>query len=210
MQNNKTIEWLNGKVMYRVVKVMYILVFLFSISVGIGYFMFEGSFKKIDGDKTIINCNSKQADNPTFSPDDARIKLDYSTLKHGFNFKYFLLNSYNADDIIAECYRDKTEALEYLHSNNVFRIQKTYEIGKSELSDEEKDKILKEILPKIDAYGWQRESYLDFSPEIFTIIPEYKFNMNIIYIILGIIIFFETVRRLFYYIILGRIFPIKK
>lgn len=201
----KTISYLNSKIWYRIIKVLCIFVFLISF-VGFNIFVFgEVGFENIDSDKTKISCNYK--DKKTFSPSDEKISLNNNDFKNKtFDYKSYFegYNDYNIKNILKVCYDKDVD--------DVFAMQRWYEKGlqdKSFISDKEMQEIEKIESSIISS---DKAKYLDYSFKFFNIDPVFSYSKFIKYFLIGniaILLLFELIRRVFYYIALGTLKPKK-
>jgi hypothetical protein len=209
----KTTSHLNSKIWYRTIKVLFIFIFLISL-VGFNAFVFSGiGFKNLDNNKTKIICNYK--DKKNFTPKEKNIYLEnYNFKNNTFDYKYFFegySNEYEIKDILENCYDTKN-----ISNLDVFAIQRTYEIAGTSVNKKDYDEnYLKNEINKITT-GYktnsEKSSYLDYSIKLFTIDPAFTYSKFLTFFIVGnlsILLFFEIIRRVFYYIILGTIKPKK-
>lgn len=205
---NKTTSHLNSRVWYRFLKVIYILLFII-ILFGYNLIIFSGTeLKNLDQEKTLIICNYK--DEKVFSPKEKNIRLNnYDFKNRTFDYKDFFegYNEYKIKDILENCY-DMTN----ISNLDVFAIQRTYEITgtKNNKKDYDENYLKNEINKIITGYKTDSEkaSYLDYSIKLFTVDPVFTHYKFLTYFFIGnlsILLFFEIVRRVFYYIVLGTI-----
>lgn len=215
---NKTIKHLNTKTWYRLVKVIFILLFLAVIAIG-NLFVFSNSdFKQVSLDKTKITCT--YGDKKSFTADDVNLyslsadefpngKFDYKTYFEGYG------NEYDIRDIINECHPQDNSYID------IFAFQKVTEaVGDEVLKMKKEDRPIEFIsdanMEKINkteqAYGSEKTKYLDYSVKIFDISPVFTFMPFIkTFLLTNIIILavFEIIRRAFYYVTLGSLRPKK-
>jgi len=130
----KNISYLNSKIWYRTLKVLFIFIFLLAL-VGFNAFVFsEIGFTNLDSNKTKIICNYK--DKKTFTPKEKNIYLENDDFRSKvFDYKNFFegySNEYEIKDILENCYDTKN-----ISNLDVFAIQRTYEIVGT--SDNKKD-----------------------------------------------------------------------
>ena len=209
---NKTVSFLNSKVWYRFIKVIYVLLFIV-ILLGYNILTFSGSsFKNVDQDKTLIICNYK--DEKVFYSKEKNIRLNNHDFKNEtFDYKDFFesYNEYKIKDILENCYDIKNSS-----NLDIFAIQRTYEITrtKDNKKDYDENYLKNEINKIITGYktDLEKASYLDYSIELFTIDPVFTYYKFLMYFFVGnlsILLLFEIIRRLFYYVVLGTIKPEK-
>lgn len=207
----KTVSYLNSKIWYRTTKVLYILIF-FLLLAGYNLFVFSSGLQNVDGSKTRIFCNYK--DKVTFTPKEKNIQLDKADFRNGvFNYKNFFedYNDYVIKDILDNCYD-----FQNISNLDVFAIQRTYEItGTNDNKKDYEESYLKSEIEKITS-GYkstsEKASFLDFSVELFSIKPVYSYSQFLTYFFVGnasILLLFEVIKRIFYYISLGSIRPKK-
>lgn len=219
MENNekKTLQYLNLKAWYRLLKVVFGLCALVALVAFNGIIISEG-VKNVDNDKTTISCT--YGDKKVFTPKQIGIELSNYELKDGFNYKNFFegYNDYAIKTIFKNCYQPTNDDID------VFAAQKVYEVyGNDRLAikkderpplTESEKKYLDETIPKIEnSYiNSDKAKYLNYSVKLFDIQPSYTYSKFIKYFVIGnllILIFFEIIRRAFYYVVLGSIKPKK-
>lgn len=216
MENKKTISFLNSKVWYRFIKVLFIISILIFLSI-FNYIIVSGGVKKIDQEKTTIQCNL--GEKKSFSTESINLSLDTGAFNNElFEYKGYFIDYPNIikEKIITECFPKKT--------GDIYDIQKQAEIiNKNGFTGRENNLTEKEKITLDDNYniylkeinnvtGSSKIKYLDFSFHMFEIIPSFTYIPFINLFLFGnIIIFvvFEIIKRIFYYIILGSIKPKK-
>ena len=150
----KTIKYLNNKIWYRALKVVFIITFLFSLFAGV-ITLYEEIYKTINEDKTTITCLSN---NKTYTIQELRdINIIYYYTSLGFNSK------------IASFCEDKDLGFNNLLTEDGERY---YEINRV----------------------YTHKHFWNWLPVV----------------LIGIILVFEILRRIFYYIVLGALIPKKK
>lgn len=204
----KTINYLNSKMWYRLVKVVYLFLFLVIILVA-NIIIIEQGIGRLNQNKTIIYC--LHGDKRVLTAKQAGVYFSNGDFKNGFDYKKYFegYNDYDIKDILTACY-DKTP------NENVHVIQRVYEIiGFKDEPKEYNKNYLDEQIKKISEpfiTNTQMASYLDYSIRLFDIKPVYSYNEFIKYFVitnLFILFLFEVLRRIFYYIVLGTIKPKK-
>ena len=200
----KTIAELNHRVWYRFIKVVYVLIILFSITVYNITVFANRDFQRIDQRATIIQCSV--GDKKEFSPKSIGIKIRDTDLNNNreFNYrKYFeSYNDYSIGKIFSACYGSNI--------TDVYYKQKVAELELLYLEGIPKDNRF--LLMDYLAFGRKVEDLnIDFSFHVFDIIPVYTYIQSLLLLIgnLGILLVFEAIRRVFYYIVLGKIKPSK-
>lgn len=201
----KSIKVLEGGKWYRALKVVFLSLFVIVILIANISLIAEG-IGKIDKDKTLIYCTG--GDKRTLTLKQAGVYFDNYALWKGFDYKRFFEtdNKYTINNILEACY-DKS-------SEDVFLTQRTYEITGLKDNPKEYDKNylndqigMMEKGYKSDA---QKVSYLDYSVKLFDIKPVYsygEFFTSFIIVNILILIVFEAIKRVFYYIVLGTAKP---
>jgi hypothetical protein len=213
----KTLQYLNSKAWYRLLKVIFGLCVLLVLGI-YNFIVINDGVKNIDNDKTAISCT--YGDKQTLTPKQIGIELSNYELRDGFNYKNFFegYNDYAIKTIFKSCYTQSNDNVD------IFAAQRVYEvvgndnllIKKEErppLTDTQK-KYLDETIPKIEnSYiNSDKAKYLDYSIKLFDIKPSYTYNKFIKYFVIGnllILLLFEVLRRAFYYIVLGSVKPKK-
>lgn len=205
-----TYENLKSKWWYRLIKVVFLFVFVVVILIANGANIGEG-IGRINDNKTLIYC--KGGDKRVLTAKQAGVYFGNYELIRGFNYKKFYegyYNEYDIKNIFKACY-DK------IPIDDIFAIQRVYEItGLKDSPRQYDEKYLNQQIELITT-GYksdtQKASYLDYSINLFDIKPSYSYWEFIMYffiINISILILFEIARRIFYYIILGTFKPYKK
>ncbi len=209
----KTISALNTKMWYRFLKVIFLFVFIAVILIANGINISEG-IGRIDKDKTLIYCNG--GDKRVLTAKQAGVYFSNYEFIKGFDYKKFYdgyYNEYTIKDILQACY-DKVP--EYNNDEDIYLMQRVYEIQGFKANPKKyDDDYLKEQF-KIMTEGYkskdQKISYLDYSIHLFDIKPVYTYKDFVLYFLIinfSILLIFEVLRRIFYYIVLGTIKPKK-
>jgi hypothetical protein len=181
----KTIAYLNSKWWYRLLKIIYILTFIAVISVisvdNMIIYTTNGVGWSIDSDKTLVKC---QNDNP---PEP------FSIGSIGVNINKSYFNDYGHFDYTT-----------YILLNNDYAVKKILIscLGK----DREKD------IMSTDLNDWRKASETQNLIKRFDITPQYiyfSFFKHFVLTNILIIAILETLRRIFYYVVLGRFKPPK-
>lgn len=191
----KTISELNSKMWYRFLKVIFCVLFSLIILIFNGVIIKLG-IKRLDNDKTIINCT--QQDKKILSPQKIGVLFSSDEFKDGFNYEKYIYNynDYNLKQILNSCYNpqnggDFVDAIK----NEYGKIDKNDFVGP----------VRKKLIEK---YG----EPVDFSVDVFDIKPIFTYAGFIKYFFIGnlsIFLCFEIIRRMFYYVISGTIKPKK-
>jgi hypothetical protein len=212
----KTIEHLNSKWWYRLIKVLYILFFISLVAVtNFFVYAFTSGIKNIDYNKTLIKCGMKKAPEP-FSVSSIGVKIDktYFDENDVFNYRgYFTgYHEYEIKYILAACLGK--EHREDILSGDIYVFQRTIEILKSGKDEPERMRMLErdEKLIESAPYSSAKEKYLDFSTKLFDIVPQYtcfEFLKYFALVNVAVIAILEVLRRIFYYIVLGSFRPPK-
>ena len=200
----KTLKYLNEKIWYRLLKVFFIFLFV----VGIGFlnlFIFGEGVKRIDQEKTQIVCLFNN--NKVITPASIGITLSNSDFKNDeYDYKknFTGYNTYNAKSIVEACAETEVK--------DIYAFHKRYELGLAIKGwlPEDKWQLVNQV-EKADTYD--KHKYLDFNYRLFNVIPKYSYKEFPLLFLIGnilIIFAFELLRRTFYYIVLGKVFPDKK
>ena len=212
----QTIADLNTKWWYRLLKVLYVLLSITLIAmVNLFIYTFTSGITNIDYDKTLVKCEMKDSPEP-FSITSIGVKIDkvYFDDKGTFNYKGYF-NEFHEDEIksiLAACLEKKYK-VEVL-SGDIYLFQRALEVLRS-TEDESEQKRLLERDGKLIAstpYKSAKGKYLNFSTKLFDITPQYTYLEFLKYFALAniaICTILEVLRRIFYYIVLGRFRPPK-
>lgn len=227
MENKKTISYLNSKGWYRLLKVIFGICFLIVLVI-FNAITFSSGIKKIEQSETMIHCNVK--DKQTFTAQSLNITLSNNDFPNSqFDYKKFFggLNDYTIKSILTAC---SPKVFTGQQVDDIYDVQKGYEILNkadvlsiviSDNNQSERDKAVntameKDYLPYKNQtgnlFGSSKMAYLDFSFKIFDITPVFTYNSFLeLFFIGNIVIFliFEAIRRIFYYIVSGKISPEK-
>jgi hypothetical protein len=212
----KTISDLNSRWWYRLLKVLYILSFVSLIAItNIFIYSFTSWIINIDDDKTLVRCEITEPPEP-FSISSIGVKIDkgYFDEKGSFDYRSYFTgyHEHEVKYILAACL-DKEHRQDIL-SGDIYIFQKTIEILRSGKDKAEQKRLLDsyERLIESASYNTEKEKHLDFSTKLFDIIPRYTYIVFLKYFVLAniaVIAVLECLRRIFYYIILGRLRPPK-
>lgn len=218
----KSISYLKSRAWYRLLKVVYFFCFLVILS---GYNLFVFSvigLSSIDIYKTTIQCNYR--DKKVLTVKDANLNLDNQDFKdQKFDYKYFFsnYNEYKIKQILEYCYGDSGVKME----DNIYNQQKIYEIinkygliGKEKTQDDinKIDSDYRDYQEKTKSvykgvyFDNEEAKYLNFDTRAFDIKPVYTYDKFIKLFLIGNIsalLFFEIIRRVLYYVILGTFKP---
>lgn len=204
----KTISGLNSKWWYRLIKVIFISLFILSLVIANGVNIYQG-IGRIDENKTLIYCNG--GDKRILTIKRAGTYFDNSDFIGGFDYKKFYegyYSEYKIKGIIEACYDTQVD--------DIFWIQRLHEIRgfKSDPKQFDEQYALEQYKAMTSGYksDTQKASYLDYSIHLFDIKPVYSYMQFILYILLSnilVFVIFEIIRRIFYYIFLGSIKPKK-
>lgn len=219
-ENKRTTSYLVSKAWYRLLKVVFLFTLLLSL---VGWNIAISSdpgFTQVNRSKTLVNCT--YGENKSLTLEQIDITLYPFDFRNGFNYKSFFedrSNEYKIKQIFKSCYPQSKDDID------IFAAQKVYEVVgnerlkqkqdvRSPLTEKEKT-YLDETIPKIEALysGTEKAKYLDYSVQLFTIKPVETHTEYFLYLFLGnlsILLVFELVRRIFYYIVLGKLRPEKK
>lgn len=213
----KTINELNSKAWYRLLKIIFGLCILL-VLIAFNWIIIIDGAKSVDNNKTTISCT--YGDKKFLTPQQIGIELSNYQFRGGFNYKNFFegYNDYAIKTIFKNCYQPTSDDID------VFAAQKVYEVwGNDRLSIKKDDrpplteaekKYLDETIPKIESsyINSDKTKYLDYSVKLFEIQPIYTYGKFLKYFIFGnllILFLFEILRRAFYYVVLGSIRPQK-
>lgn len=207
MVNN--LSYLNSRVWYRFIKVVYITFFSLSL-IFINIVNFGNGFREIDLNKTIIACNYQ--DKKVFTPKNIDIgfstydfdndKFDYEKFFRGYNEQKIF-------KILQNCYTPEIK-----NNTDVYLLQRHYEITGFKEDKKIYDQIfLESEIQKISnetLTNYEKADLLDFSIKFFEVRPSFTHIKFIEYLLIGnfsIFIFFEILRHIFYYVVLGTFRP---
>lgn len=173
---------------------------------------FDGGIKRIDSSKTLVHCSDQEKE--VLTAKDLGLTFSASDFRNGFDYKEFFegYNDYSIRTIFINCYE-----MEDAENVDVFALQRVYELkkGRDELPEEERGYVNSQIETITSGFKTvdDKMSYLDFSSKGFDIKPAYSYSEFLLLFVIGnlaILLVFELIRRAFYYILLGRISPLKK
>lgn len=217
---NKTLEYLNTTIWYRLIKVIFIILLFFTLGIVNVLLFSSNDIKEVDANKTLIQCTLK--DKKQFSAKDKNLYLNSNYFTNGhFVYKDFFISAdeYNVKKIFDACYANTDVALLY----DVYDEQKLVEIinsrgliginPKPQGATEEMNTEFQSYKDKTkNIYGTEKAEYLKFDIKMFNIIPVFSYLNFITLFILSnfvVLLIFEIIRRSFYYISLGVIRPKK-
>lgn len=221
----KTLEDLNKKWWYRFLKVIFGVSLLVVIAI-INVIAFSGEIEKVDESKTFVQCNlgkklsfSAQSMGLSLSSNDfTNSKFDYASYFRGYNDS-------NIKSILYHCYPlrgddndDIYASQKYSELNYKYKLIDVNLVGEN-LKSESQIKDTQLLRNDFENNYWQKTknlndkdklNYLDFSFSMFDIKPVFSYSDFLKFFLMGNLIalcIFEALRRLFYYIALGKINP---
>ncbi len=216
----KTLSYLNSRVWYRLLKVIY-LFSLVTFTAGYNLIVYSSiGIQDLDLKATQINCTLK--DKKVFTPASINLYLSNSAFKNKkFNYKEFYTGShdYEIRQILNACYEgtsfkpqddkyDNQKVIEIIDELGLLNKIKTNWTLEETTSADEKYNDYKQSTE--NAPDHEKIESLNFNIKLFEINPIFSNWTAIKFFSLGnlIIIFaFELTRRIFYYILLGKLLP---
>lgn len=186
MENTKTISQLNKKPWFRLLRVVFIIGFLIILGI-FNFVTFSKGVKEIDQAKTMVYCAPKPTSDPNKFAQDF-----YNQRKDSFTAE-------EADLFLSENnFKNKQIDMVNITSVRVFT------------------KILRECLPpNISTQALSIDQYQNHFGSIVTgikITPVFTYNNFLMLFFIGnigILFIFEIIKRVFYYVYLGKIKPEK-
>jgi hypothetical protein len=209
MKKIVTIKELNQRVWYRFLKVLYLLVVFMIVALIVGEFYSDissGAHRQVNSEKSYITCNT---DGDVFNVlmGGWHLKNFYSS-DNGLMYESYLRNSAgSAEVIIGRCGVELGEGDYFI--NKAIEAQAKYEIEQNNLLSTA-DKRIANLKIIFDDYETEN---LKYSPHIFDVKLVFSYTdfiLKWLFILVACCFVVELIRRVFYYIVLGRIFPIKK
>ena len=209
--DNKNIAYLNSKVWYRLVKVLFIGLFVFVFSV-YNFAVFSGGIRTLDLEKTLVTCNSEESQGKTFNLKDAGLYLTANQMI-GYNYTNFYTNQNDADavdTILTVCSVrgvDFTKVPDWDRQTQRFLDQNNYnmDIVMKEIEASSSPSYLQHLKPLPDI-----NSPEFYHAHLFDISPAYSYTKFVEYFLIGNLIImsvFFLMRSLFFYIVLGKLQP---
>ncbi|MBU1202719.1 hypothetical protein KKH39_01610 [Patescibacteria group bacterium] len=201
----KTILNLNNKAWYRLIKVIFIIVFVITISIG-NYEVFQNKYNKLDLEKSTLTCN-RSTGKVTYKLNELSIYYGLENSLKNYNYKTFYSepsNEYAIENILKKCNSKFTANI------SIYDLQRYFDIKNDE--------------PLFDASNddqkWQNRidqeksinSPISYTNHLFDITPVYSsenFLKSFLLTNIIIILIFVFIQRIFYYIVLGSIKPKK-
>lgn len=200
----KTISYLNGKVWYRVLKVIYLFSFLF-VFIGAIWVENTNGIREIDQSRSLITCNT--GTKAQFSAEDAGVEFGkYLFNKDKFDYEYFVeFTSTNLDKIIAKCGIDNIAGLDpviynYLKDTTIDKEKREY-VYKELDSGTSVDELKKAIVTKYPGRFMEQQFEVKVRYSYLAFIESFALTL------LVVVVVFEIIRRTFYYIALGTLNP---
>lgn len=223
--DHKTISHLNSKAWYRLVKVLFGICLLIVLG-GYNFVVFSLGTTQVDQKETTIYCNLNQPGEtkPPFSPASVGIAFSNSDFTDNqFDYKnYFVdFNDFAIEAISKQCYPTMT-------TSDIYSLQEEADIlNKLGLIDSQSTVVAYKNLTRSqqEAYnadynvyqqetsslfGNEKAKYLDFSHQLFNVTPVFSSTIFWELFLIGnfvILLIFEAIRRIFYYIVLGSLKP---
>lgn len=170
MGKEKSLESLNEKAWYRLVKSVFLISFVGVLLIANAIGIMSIGIKNLNKEKTTIYCTS--GDKKVLTLKQSGVYLYRSDFKNGFDYKKYVASGskYTIEDILKACYGE-SNVKSHMYFLNTLDVQ------------------------------------------LFDIKPVYSYSEFINYFLianLSIFGFFEVLRRIFYYVVLGKIVPKEK
>jgi hypothetical protein len=169
----------------------------------------------IDNSKTMVKCGIKDSAEP-FPIESIGIKINdyYFDDMGAFKYQYFFSdrNEYLIKQILSSCMGESNRY--NILSFDIYLLQRVNEILNNGKSKSEQDALILRDGKLIESahYSFEKEKYLDFSRNLFDIIPQYTYIPFLVEFVISnmiVIAALELLRRIFYYIVLGKFRPPK-
>jgi hypothetical protein len=199
----KTISELNEKAWYRLTKVLYLIAFAI-IFLAYNILLFTDGVRQLDRNKTMVICNS--IGNKTFSLSETALYFGNHEFDN-YDYRSFLTsssNEYSIKSILAKCAGANESKINVLDYQRIIDLERK----NPDLSNDAFAALFNDQ-KKNDPSN----ALLDYSNHLFDINPKYTYFPFIEGLFVGniiIILAFFFFQRIFYYVILGKIFPVKK
>lgn len=218
----KDLSWLNSKWWYRLIKVVFIFIFIGVLALAnilVVNDNNDGHLRSINKSKSYLVCNfgSRNGEKISTSEIDGTIPVSYFN-KKSFDYKSFLLgyNDFLFKKILSVCSGDDD-----FEKADVLMIQRVAEISfpaRKQGKTEEEISILMENDSALNSIennyysNYERSQVLTFNEQLFDLNGSYTYkdSMKSILVTTAIVfVAFELLRRIFYYIVLGSFLPEK-
>ncbi len=223
--DEKTLSHLNSKAWYRLLKVLFGLMLLIALII-FNILLFANGIGRVNQSLTTIQCNL--GSKSKFTAESLNLYLTSNDFPSGqFDYKRFFLghSDYDINKIMAQCYPKHDTQNKYDDQKEAELIYKYGFVSSSSALTEaqlstidvafqnyKKQVSVSEAAPESLYYGPVQLKYLDFSFGMFDITPTFTYVPVVRGFILGnliILLISEALRRLFYYVALGKIRPAK-
>lgn len=210
----KTISYLNSKVWYRFVKVIYILFFvlLFAINNSVAF-----SYRaQLNYDKTLITCHIGTEGQKSFSLGESGAGFSSSNFDN-YTYKSFFQNTENESGIELIVNRCTGVDFRNLPTDSVYGdlLQSVYDIQRyRDIAKDNPTFTAQQMQTKFsqDKASDPLNLNLSYGHPLFDITPKFDTNIFLEYLIIGnlaIALAFVVGQRIFYYIVLGTLMPKK-
>jgi hypothetical protein len=210
MENKKTIGDLNNHAWYRLLKVFFLGSLLIILAI-LNIINFSGGIQRVDLNKTIVQCNLG-AKNSFTAQSIGLIMLNSDDFTDGqFNYKSFFegYNDYGIGIILEKCY-PKRPAQDFWDDQKYAELGGIYGFTGTDADNLVNSGFNEYQRQTNGVVGQGKIVYLDFSYKMFDISPVFTSNPFLKSFIFGniiILLIFEIIRRIFYYIALGNFQP---
>lgn len=213
---NKTVSQLNEKAWYRLLKVVFIILFLIVLVI-FNVIVFSNGIRQINYKKTLITCKITQSENKKISLSDVGVYFSPQELAN-FNYgKFFKNNNYDIQTILGACNKGTILNFEgtQIKSNGVVGEDDVY---RWQAMADEKLANGKSLLDEFPFETWRKwdknnwNNYINYKARLFDIAPVFTYRGFLEFFFIGnfiILLIFEATRRTFYYIVLGNLRPKK-
>lgn len=217
---NKTISQINSKTWYRLLKVIYIFVGIIALVIFNGVAIFDSpGYGALSTTETTVLCTMKDKKELILEniPGVYLSKDDFPAQKFDYKRLFSGGNVFDVKAILEACYGDSG----MIFNDSIIDEQKRAEltqkhglIGKTKTTEEIQTLNLEFKVYKLKEEKLYSDSdkikLLDFSIKLFDIQPVFDNRPLINFLVFGnlvILAIFEIGRRIFYYIVLGKLKP---
>lgn len=205
----KTITELNNKWWYRLIKVIYTVLFI-TIFIIYNYIISINGIREIDTEKTVITCN--QNNYKKMILEKIGIYLSPQELKN-YNYEnFFKENNYKVQTIIGTCDKGEPYTVEgrTFISKGIVSADDVYRFQAMGDSKEKLDALPFSSWIEFNTTDW--EKYITYKTHLYEIEPSFSYSKFIYNFVLGnliILISYILLQGIFYYVIIGNFKPRK-
>ncbi|OGG41925.1 hypothetical protein A2837_01825 [Candidatus Kaiserbacteria bacterium RIFCSPHIGHO2_01_FULL_46_22] len=205
----KTLDEMNERMWYRLVKVLFAISFILSFISYNTLLIADIGYKNLDKNHSTLTCHLPIGNTEKMSLAEAGLDISKYYFEGAvFSYQEFFegYNDYKIRNILEVCTGKDTGSIDIVSLQKEFEVRQKY----TEMSNEE---LLSSMSEDETVSTYEPSEPPEWNYRMFDIQPEFSYSQFLLYFFAGnivIVLFFEAMRRIFYYVVLGSILPRKQ